>query len=176
MGDVFTGKAIDIITHLMDSDKEELWDLTPHKDKKKRSLDSNKYFHKLCDELRKKMNCSMAFCKNHLISSYGQIMYLSEGDPLIYKTNAPEEYMMELETIHTKCVKVIKENGKNVFFYRVYRPSHEYSPAEMSLLIKGTIDECELQGIDTATPAELAHMQALWETKYNEEKRKRNNE
>ena len=166
MGEVITGKAIDIITHLMDADKEILWDLSVHKDKKKRSLDSNKYFHVLCDELRQKMGWSMAYCKNLLISRYGQFMYLSEGEPLVYKTNAPEEYMMELETIHTKCVKVIKEKGKDVFFYRVYRGSHTYNTSEMAALIRGTVMECEQQGIQTATPDEIAHMQLLWEQKY----------
>lgn len=170
MEDVYTGKAIDIVTHLMDADKDVLWDLLPHKDKRKRSLDSNSYFHVLVDKLRQKLGVSMAYCKNHLISSYGQILYLSEGEPLIYKTNAPEEYMMELETIHTKCVKVTKENDKDVFFYRVYRGSHTYSPSEMNQLIKGTIAECLEQGdIEVATPDELAHMQAIWEAKYNKQ-------
>lgn len=172
MGEVITGKAIDIITHLMDADKEILWDLSLHKDKKKRSLDSNAYFHVLCDKLRQKLGISMARCKNHLIADYGQMMYLEEGVPLIYKTNAPEDYMMELETIHTKCVKVTEENDKPVYFYRVYRGSHEYNTNEMAQLIKGTVEECELQGIQTATPDELAHMQQLWEAKYE----KRNQE
>ena len=85
---------------------------------------------------------------------------------MIYKTNADEDYMMELETIHTKCVKTTEQNGKPVFFYRVYRGSHEYNTSEMAQLIKGTVEECEAQGIQTATPDEIAHMQALWEAKY----------
>lgn len=160
-----TGKAIDIITFLMEADKNTLYDLTLHKDVKHRSLDSNAYFHVLCDELRKKLGISMARCKNHLIADYGQVYYLDDETPMIYKTNAPEDYMMELETIHTKCVKVTKENGKDVFFYRVYRGSSTYTTAEMSALIKGTIEECEAQGIQTATPDELAHMATLWEKK-----------
>ena len=141
--DKITGKAMDIIAFLAAAeDKEQLYDLSPHKDVKKRSLDSNAYFHVLCDKLRQKLNISMARCKNHLIASYGQILYL-EDQPMIYKTNAPEDYMMELETIHTKCVKVTEENGKDVFFYRVYRPSHEYNSAEFAKLLEGTISECK---------------------------------
>jgi hypothetical protein len=164
--EIITGKPIDIIACLMNADKDTLWDLSAHKDKKKRSLDSNAFFHALCDRLRQKLGISMARCKNHLIADYGQILYLSEGEPLIYKTNAPEDYMMELESIHTKCVKVTKENGKDVFFYRVYRGSHEYNSFEMNTLIKGTMAECEAQGIPTATPDEIAHMAMLWEQKY----------
>ena len=166
MSETMIGKAIDIITFLMNADKDAVWDLSLHKDKKKRSLDSNAYFHVLCDALRQKLGISMARCKNHLIADYGQILYLSEGEPLIYKTNAPEDYMMELESIHTKCVKVTQEKGKDVFFYRVYRGSHEYNNFEMNALIRGTVAECEAQGINTATPDELAHMAMLWEQKY----------
>ena len=168
MSEVFTGTSNDIVLFLMGkgNDPEVKWDLTLHKDKRKRSLDSNAYFHVLCDELRQKLGMSMARCKNHLIADYGQVMYLEEGVPLIYKTNAPEDYMMELETIHTKCVKVTEENGKPVFFYRVYRGSSTYITSEMSALIRGTVEECKAQGIETATPSEIAHMQALWEAKY----------
>lgn len=168
MSEVFTGTSNDIVLFLMGkgNDPEVKWDLTLHKDKRKRSLDSNAYFHVLCDELRQKLGMSMARCKNHLISDYGQVMYLEEDVPLIYKTNAPEDYMMELETIHTKCVKVTEENGKPVFFYRVYRGSSTYNTIEMSALIRGTIEECKAQGIETATPSEIAHMQALWEARH----------
>ena len=169
MGEVFTGKAIDIVTYLMNVDKNALYDLSLHKDKRRRSLDSNAYFHVLTDKLRQKLGVSMAYCKNHLINSYGQVLYLSEGEPLVYKTNASEEYMMELETIHTKCVKVTKEKGKDVFFYRVYRGSHSYNTSEMAQLIRGTVAECEAQGISTATPEEIAHMQSLWEIKFNKQ-------
>lgn len=169
MGDVIIGKAQDLVIYLMGEnvDRSQIWELSPHKDKKVRSLDSNAYFHKLCDLLRQKLEISMAACKNFLISSYGQVMYLEEGVPLVYKTNAPEEYMMELETIHTKCIKVTEENDKPVYFYRVYRGSHTYNVNEMALLIRGTIQECEAQYIPTATPDEIAHMQSLWEAKYN---------
>lgn len=168
--DKFTGKALDIVTFLMGDgiDKDCVWDLSVHKDIKKRSLDSNAYFHLLCDKLRQKLGISMARCKNNLIADYGQFYYLDDETPMVYKTNAPEDYMMELETIHTKCVKVTEENKKPVYFYRVYRGSHTYNSAEMSKLIKGTMEECELQGISTATPDEIAHMQALWEKKYEQ--------
>jgi hypothetical protein len=85
---------------------------------------------------------------------------------MIYKTNAPEDYMMELETIHTKCVKVSEENGHPIFFYRIYRGTHTYNTAEFAKLLEGTISECKLQGIETATPNEIANMQALWEKRY----------
>lgn len=161
-----TGNSQQILVFLMgQQDKEKQWDLSEHKDAKKRSLDSNAYFHVLCDKLRQKLGMSLARCKNHLIADYGQIQYIDEEctEPMIYKTNAPEDYMMELETLHTKCVKVTEENGKTVYFYRVYRGSHTYNTTEMARLIDGTVAECKEQGIETETPDEIARMQALWE-------------
>lgn len=161
-----TGTALEVIEFLMEQDKSKKWDLEEHKEKKHRSLDSNAYFHVLCDKLRQKLGISMARCKNQLIADYGQILYIEDSVPMIYKTNAPEDYMIELETLHTKCVKVSEENGKPVFFYRVYRGSHTYDTTEMARLIQGTIEECKTQEIKTATPEEIAHMQSLWEERY----------
>ena len=159
-----TGTAAEIIQYLFDQDKTKRWDIKEHREK--RSLDANAYFHVLCDKLRLKLGISMARCKNHLIADYGQIQYLPDGAPMIYKTNAPEEYMAELETIHTKCIKVTEENGKEVFFYRLYRGSHEYDTKEMSQLIDGTVQECKAVGIETMTPMEIAQMNALWGKKH----------
>ena len=155
------GNAWKIVSYLsQQEDREKEWVLCELEDI--RSNRANRYFHKLCDLLRQKLNLSMSKMKNILIASYGQIQYIAEGEPLIYKTNAPEDFMMEQETIHTKCVKVIWENGKDVFFYRVYRGSRTYSTAEMATLIRGTIQECEIQDIDTRTPAEKMHIEELW--------------
>lgn len=128
---------------------------------KPRSLDSNAYFHVLCDKLRQRLGISMAACKNHLITSYGQIEYIDDV-PLIYKTNAPVEYIQELEEAH---LLFLKQGEDGAYWYRVYRGSHTYNSEEMALLIKGTIDEAKEQGIETATPDEVARMQELWRKK-----------
>lgn len=165
MSDVINGNREQIMLFLMNQqDKEKQWELKEHRER--RSLDSNAYFHVLCDKLRQKLGISMSRCKNHLIADYGQIEYIADGEPMIYKTNAPEDYMMELETLHSKCVKVTEDNGKTVYFYRIYRGSHTYNSVEMAQLISGTIEECKAQGIQTATPAELEEMQRLWEQRY----------
>ena len=132
---------------------------------KPRSLDANAYFHVLCDKLRQKLGISMAHCKNILITSYGQIEYLSEGQPLIYKTNAPLEYIQELEAAHMKFIKMSDDLA---YMYKVYRGSHTYDSVEMHQLLEGTIRECELQGIETMTPDEVARLEAMWGQKKGE--------
>ena len=108
---------------------------------------------------------SMAQMKNHLIADYGQVMYLEDGVPLIYKTNAPPEYVYNLEEPHLLLVKTTEENGKEVYFYRMYRGSHTYNTKEMSQLISGTVEECKQQGIETMTSAELERMLSAWQPK-----------
>ena len=124
-----------------------------------RSLNANAYFHVLCDRLRMELGVSMARMKNDLITSYGQIEYLSEGQALIYKTNAPVEYIQELEDAH---MKFIKQGEDGAYWYKVYRGSHTYNKDEMRILLEGTVAEAKEQGIETKTPDELARLAALW--------------
>lgn len=139
--------------------------------KDRRSLDSNSYFHLLARKLANKLGISESACKNHLIASYGQVESY-EDEAIIYKTNAPEEYMIEREEVHTKLVKVGVENEKPIYFYRIYRGSHTYNTEEMAHLIEGTVAECKAQGIETATPDELAHMAELWGKRYEQQEQR----
>ena len=155
-----TGTAAEIIQWLFEQDKDKRWDIKEHRER--RSLDANAYFHVLCDKLRQVLGVSMAREKNSLITEFGQMQYLPDGEPMIYKTNAPPEYILELETIHMSLRKVSEENGKGVYFYQVYRGSHTYDTKEMSRLIEGTVIRCQQYHIETATPDEIARMEALW--------------
>lgn len=159
-----------LVTFIMDGDinliedlRDKLLSISLKIFRKKRSLDSNAYFHVLVDKLRLKLNIPFAEMKNRLIKDYGQVMYLEEGEAFIYKTNAPPEYIHNLETIHM-WLTFIYADGQ--YEYRGYRPTHEYDTKEMAQLIEGTIYECKQQGIETATPEELERMNQLWKEKY----------
>lgn len=162
-----TGTYIQAVTFLAQQNAIKptaKWDIKEHKER--RSLDSNAYFHVLCDKLRRKMTpvpWTMAHMKNHLITSYGQIEYEENGKPVYLKANIPAEKMQEIEYLH--CLPV-KYESDDVVFYRVYRGSHTYNSKEMSQLISGTIQECQALGIETATEMELAKMAASWEARY----------
>ena len=161
-----TGTYIQAVQYLTEQNVKNpgaTWDVKEHKEK--RSLDSNSYFHVLCDKLRQKMTppVSMAACKNHLITSYGQPEYDENGNMVYLKANIPADKMAEIEYLH--CLPV-KYESENVIFYRVYRGSHTYNSKEMSLLIQGTQSECLQMGIEVATPQELARMASLWEAKH----------
>lgn len=124
----------------------------------RRSLDANAYFHVLVGKIADALTISKAKAKNVLICKYGQPQLLPDGDIMVYKTNAPEEFMWEQESIHAIPVKY----EEKAIFYRIYRGSHTYDTKEMSVLIDGTVADAKELGIETATPAEIAEMKERW--------------
>ena len=104
------------------------------------------------------LTISKAKAKNVLICKYGQPQLLPDGNIMVYKTNAPEEFMWEQESIH--CIPVKYEDKAT--FYKVYRGSHTYDTKEMSILIDGTVADAKELGIETMTPMELAEMKERW--------------
>ena len=175
MEEKITGNALDIVTFLMGDnvDKKVLYDLSLHQEKKHRSLDANAYFHVLVGKLAQAQTppISKAKCKNQLIADYGQEEFI-DGQIVVLKSNLPPEKMCNVDYLHTSCVKITEENGKDVYFYKVYRGTHTYDSKEMAKLIDGTIQECKNVGIETATPDEIARMEQLWEKHYEKEKNK----
>lgn len=157
--DILILKRLPPFTDLM-LDKEKVYDIDIKQHREKRSLNANAYFHVLVDKLSKALTISFAACKNELITSYGVIDYISEGEPWIYKTNAPPEFMREREEVHGKF---IKQGDDGAFWYRMYKGSHTYDTKEFSQLLEGTIQECQAVGIETITPQELERMLKEWE-------------
>ena len=169
MMETITGTALDIVTFLMGdaADKKAVYDLSLHQERRHRSLDSNAYFHVLVGKMAQAMNppISKARCKNMMIADYGQEEFI-DGQIVVIKSNLPPEKMLDIEYLHTSCVRIAEENGREVYFYKVFRGSHTYDSKEMAKLIEGTIQECKNMGIETATPAEIARMQELYEQHY----------
>lgn len=166
--DILTGKLN--ITFQIDSDcvdelnriaSIESLDIKADKHRKKRSLDANAYFHVLVGKIAEAQTISKAKAKNILISRYGQVEILPDGSPMIYKTNAPVEYMIELESIHSIPVKYTDD----ATFYKIYRGSHTYDSYEMSKLIDGTVADAKELGIETMTPQEIQRMVSTWQSK-----------
>ena len=154
-----------------EEDAREAYDRLCDKDKitielkefrERRSLNANAYFHVLVDKIAKSMKPPLTptRCKNLLIKDYGQPMY-EDGVPVIIKSNIPIDKMLEIDEIH--CYPTYSPNAtEEVTFYKVYRPTHEYNSAEMSLLIDGAVETAKELGIETETPDEIARLKALW--------------
>lgn len=162
-----TGNTQQVLMWLFDMDKDAVWDIEPHKERKGRSLNANSYFHVLVQKLAQAQNppISLAKCKNMMIAAYGQPEYI-DGQQAIIKSNVPQEKMQEIEYLHTALVKISEENGTECYFYRIYRGTHTYNNIEMQKLIEGVVQECKDAGIETATPAEVQKMIEVWGQKY----------
>lgn len=158
-----TGNTQQVVMWLFDMDKDAVWDIEPHKERKGRSLNANSYFHVLVQKLAQAQQppVSLAKCKNMMIAAYGQPEYI-DGQQAIIKSNVPQEKMQEIEYLHTALVKISEENGTECYFYRIYRGTHTYNNIEMQKLIEGVVQECKDAGIETATPAEIAKMIDVW--------------
>lgn len=158
-----TGNTQQVLMWLFDMDKDAVWDIEPHKERKGRSLNANSYFHVLVQKLAQAQQppVSLAKCKNMMIAAYGQPEYI-DGQQAIIKSNVPQEKMQEIEYLHTALVKISEENGTECYFYRIYRGTHTYNNIEMQKLIEGVVQECKDAGIETATPAEIAKMIDVW--------------
>lgn len=124
----------------------------------RRSLDANAYFHVLAGKIADALIISKAKAKNVLICKYGQPQLLPDGSIMVYKTNAPEDFMWEQESIHAIPIKY----EEKATFYKIYRGSHTYDTKEMSVLIDGTVADAKELGIETDTPAEIAEMKERW--------------
>lgn len=126
--------------------------------REKRSLDANSYFHVLVGKIAEALTISKAKSKNILICKYGQPQILPDGNIMIYKTNAPVEFMLEQESIHCIAIKFLYDST----FYKVYRGSSTYDTKEMALLIDGTVSDAQELKIDTISPEEIRKMKERW--------------
>ena len=170
-----TGKLVDVavdfktqrrrLTFEMDnvSDEEinrlyglEKLDIKADRQKRRRSLSSNAYFHVLCGKIAEALTISKAHAKNEMITKYGQRMFTGKELACI-KTNLTIEQVREMEEPHLKFLKF-----DEAYFYCIYRGSHTYNSQEMAKLIEGTVADAKELGIETLTPQELAKMNQMW--------------
>lgn len=132
----------------------------------KRSMDANAYYWVLIGKLAPVLRVSSTAAHNLMLRRYGQPEIIE--DKLVYvvipETEEAERKTLESETYHIKPTSQTKE-GNDGMTYRTYtmlKGSHEYNTQEMSVLINGIVDECQMQGIETKTPDELALMMARY--------------
>ena len=110
--DKITGKALDIITYLMSADKEATYDLSLHKETKKRSLNANSYFYALCTKIAEKQRISLNEVHNMMLSSYGYPEFID--DKIVYFILPDRVDVNKLEGIHLKATSKTQtlDNGE----------------------------------------------------------------
>ena len=178
MGEVITGKALDIVTALMNADKETLWDLSVHKDKRKRSLSSNSYYWCLLEQLAVKTHVPKMKIHNLYLRQVGQTEKF--GDKPVYMLlpddDATEEQVLLASTYHLAPRRETKEgsDGKRYRWYVMLRGSSDFTVEEMNMLVDLAVQDAKENDIEVLTPQELAHIREL--EKANEERNRKHND
>lgn len=149
MASEFAGRPHECIRWLLDQDGEKTF--TVRENRKKRSLTQNAYYWVLNDKLADKLRMSR-----------------DELHFLMLKRYAPCEVLTVLKKVplqdYFKYAEVFAEgelNGREYNHVRIYKPSSSMDSAEFARLLDGMRDECEAQGIQTMTPAEMAKLRFI---------------
>ena len=164
-----TGKSNEVITWLCSQDRDKLWDISEHKEK--RSLTSNSYYWVLLSKLADKLRLSKSCVHNMMLRSYGQIEVLDGKGVYIVvpDTEEAEKTALSADTYHIKPTSQVKKGNDGIMYrtYMLLRGSSTYNTKEMSILLDGLIAEAKEQGIETLPPHELERMRAYEEKHIN---------
>ena len=174
--DKVTGKALDIVTFLMGDgvDKNALWDLELHKEKKKRSLSSNSYYWTLLEQLAVKTKTPKMKIHNLYLRQVGQVEKF--GDKPVYMLlpddDETENQVLLASTYHLSPRRETKvgTDGKTYRWYVMLKGSSDFSTEQMNMLVDLVVQDAKEQGIEVLTPNELAHIRDL--EKQHEDNRK----
>lgn len=123
--------------------------------RKKRSLDSNSYFWKICNEIAKVLNTTSELVYWEFIKRVGvfdTLQFDSLDSMNRFKANWRQNGLGWL------TLTIDKEK----FILRAYYGSSRYSQPEMSRLIDEAVSEAKSLDIETLTPEELARMKEDW--------------
>lgn len=158
-----TGKPNDLVMFLMSADRDSVWDLTEHKEK--RSLSQNAYYWVLCGKVAQKSGVSSSEIHNQNLRDLGLVLRINDALVPVYlpDTDEAEKQALNAETYHIKPTSRVKE-GKDGKLYRCYvmlRGSSTFNTDEMSALLDLMIQEAVANDIEVMTPDEIAHMREL---------------
>lgn len=164
---MITGNAAKLVTFLMGQDRNQIWDLKPHREK--RTLSQNAYYWQLLGKTADVLRMSKSAPHNMMLRDYGQYMRV---DGQLVATSLPDtddtaKIVLEADTYHLKPTSQVLEGrrGKMLRTCIFMRGSHDYDTKEMTILLDGMIQEAQSVGIETLTPDQLAEMRAYEQRK-----------
>ena len=143
------GNSQDIIQYLFQQDRDKLFEIKEHKEK--RSLSQNAYAWKLINEIGNKIGKSKEELYVEMLKDYGQHEVIS-----MLSTIDPKGYFKYYEVIGTGIV-----NDKEFTHYKIFKGSSEFNTLEMKVFIDGIIQEATQLGIPTITEKEIESMRLI---------------
>lgn len=122
------------------------------KQRKKRSNDANALCWKLCTEIANVLRTDKESIYVDMLKDYGQSdIWAASPD------TRPEQHFKYFDFFGKRMI-----NGKEVYFYTVYRGSSEYDTREMSILIDGIIEEAKALDIEVISEREKSLLLQEW--------------
>lgn len=154
-----TGKAQEVVQWLFaftaswrDAGKEGEPEFTVKVRRRKRSLDQNAYYWVLLSKLAPKLGMGHQECHSWMVRSYAPYAVIT------VRQDVPVERFCEYCDVVREHIWLDGKEWKNA---RIFTRSSQMTTEEFSKLLDGMIQECEQQGIETMTPAELAKLREV---------------
>lgn len=136
-------------------ENKSLCNIDIKKHREKRSLNANAYCWVLIEKIAEKMKMSKEEIYKRMLQDYGTIATDSEGKKIIFS--------VKKEVDVSKYFKYFKFFGDskdgNFKHYYVIKGSSEYDSSEMARFIDGIVQDCQMLGIETMTPEEIAKLE-----------------
>lgn len=145
------GKVKDIIDWLLEQDKNNIYEIKEHKNK--RSLNSNSYLWVLCTKIADIINLSKEEVYVKMLEDYGVSLLV----PLTPNDN-PDGFFKYYKYFDNGSL-----NNKECVWYKVFKGSSEYDSKEMSHLLNGVVQEAKNLGIMTLDEIEIQEMLDRWQ-------------
>jgi len=169
-----TGNAAQVVAFLMEADRNALWDIKEHKER--RTMSQNAYYWQLCTKVAEKLRITTACLHNRMLRLHPRPYLLNDRTVLIPipDTDEAEEAALESTTFHVRpgSQVITGKDGQRMRTYVLLRGSSDYDTKEMSVLVDDLIEEAKTQGIETLTPAELERIREYERQAEDRKKRK----
>lgn len=142
----FAGRPQEVVVWLMGQDAEKVFEVKERR--KRRSLTQNAYYWALNDELASVLRMDRMELHFNMLKGYApcEVMSVLESVPL-------DDYFEYYEVFAHGHL-----NGKDYKHVRIYKRSSRMDSAEFARLLDGMVQECEQQGVQTLTSAEIAEL------------------
>lgn len=149
-----TGDSKSIIQWLWDQDKEKIFEIKEHK--QKRSLNANSY----CWVLLQKLADKLGTTKEELYRKY--IREKGIFRTITIDNEAVNTFIHLWEDKGLGWICEVLNKGETTTELIAYYGTSSYNTSQMSHYVDYVVEECKLQNIDTITPQELEALKEKW--------------
>jgi len=151
-----TGNAEEIVKWLFTQDREKVFDITEHKEK--RSLNANAYAWAIIGKIADANRMTKEEAYLRALKDWGQSEMVS-----VLSFIDVSGFFKYYEFAGTGTI-VDKKTGEEKKFnhYRIWKGTSEYNTKEMSIFIDGLIQDANELGIETLPPNEVERLKEMW--------------